>query len=97
MISDCAAPRFLVEWYRPELTVPPCEGIAAALCASAATMSAQGVRVQLESMLAVPTDEVLFGIFTAESAGAVAQTCERAGEPAQRLTAATDVHLPPRT
>ena len=86
--------RFLAEWYRPELTVPPCERSAAALCASAATMSAHGAPVRLESLLAVPTDEVLFGIFIAESAGVVAQTCARAGMPAQRLTAATDIHLP---
>ncbi|BBX62692.1 hypothetical protein MSAS_18660 [Mycobacterium saskatchewanense] len=88
--------RFLVEWYRPELTVPPCERSATALCASAARLVVQGVSVRLESMLAVPADEALFGIFSAESVEAVAMACEGAGMPAQRLTAATDIHLPPR-
>lgn len=86
--------RFLVEWYRPELTVSPCERSAAALCASAARMSAQGVAVRLEAMLAVPSDEVVFAIFAADSANVVAQICEQTGLPVQRLTPAIGIRLP---
>ncbi|MGP4056551.1 hypothetical protein ACTWP6_17295 [Mycobacterium sp. 4D054] len=49
--------------------------------------------MHLLSMVAVPGDEVLFGVFTAGSASAVAQTCDRAGIPAQRVTTATDLDL----
>jgi hypothetical protein len=38
-------------------------------------------------MLAVPSDEVIFGVFTADSPDLVTVTCQRAGIPAQRLTA----------
>jgi hypothetical protein len=38
----------------------------------------------------VPTDEVVFGIFIAESADVVVKVCHQAGIPAQRLTAAFD-------
>ena len=44
----------------------------------------------------VPTDEVLFAVFTADSANIVSQTCDRAGIPAQRVTTATEVDLEPR-
>jgi hypothetical protein len=54
-------------------------------------MSAAGAPVQLVTMLAVPADEVLFGVFTGSSARVVTQTCEHAGLPAQRVTAATDL------
>jgi hypothetical protein len=36
---------------------------------------------------------VLFAVFTADSANTVAQTCDRAGIPAQRVTTATEVEL----
>jgi hypothetical protein len=36
---------------------------------------------------------VLFGVFTADSADIVAETCQRAGLPAQRLTPAVDAHF----
>jgi hypothetical protein len=86
-------PCFLVEWYRPELIERPYEHAVTTLCAK--SMSAEGFPVELVSLLAVPTDETLFGIFTADSASLVAQTCDRAGMPAQRLTAAADIPLPP--
>lgn len=41
--------------------------------------------------LAVPTDEVVFGVFDAESAELVALTCQRAGHPAERLSAVVDI------
>jgi hypothetical protein len=36
---------------------------------------------------------VLFAVFTADSASVVAQTCDQAGIPAQRVTTATEVDL----
>jgi len=56
-------------------------------------MSAQGSPVRLLNLLAVPTDEVLFAVFTADSANAVAETCDQAGIPAQRVSTATELDL----
>jgi hypothetical protein len=44
-------------------------------------------------MLAVPADEVVFGVFDATSAQIVAGACLRADIPAERLTAAVDAHI----
>jgi len=91
-----AVPCYLVEWYRPAAMKEPIDNAAAKLNETAASMSAHGSRVQLLTMLDVPTDEVLFGVFVADSASIVADTCDRAGMPAQRLTTATDLDLTPR-
>lgn len=90
---SASLPCYLVEWYRPELTQGPLEHTAATLDEWAAWMSVEGDHVALLSVLAVPTDEVLFGIFAADSADIVAQTCRRAGMPAERLTPAVDTHI----
>jgi hypothetical protein len=84
-------PCFLAEWYRSSLGDEALDATADRLTDSAASMSAAGAPVALVRMFAVPADEVLFGVFTASSARAVTQTCERAGLPAQRVTAATDL------
>lgn len=86
-------PCFLVEWYGPKLAEEPIADTAAALDDCAASMSMAGSSVRLLTILAVPTDEVLFGVFTADSADIVAETCQRAGLPAQRLTPAVDAHF----
>jgi hypothetical protein len=86
-------PCFLVEWYGPKLAEERIEETAAALDDCAASMSTGGSSVRLLTILAVPSDEVLFGVFTADSADLVAETCQRAGLPAQRLTPAVDAHL----
>jgi hypothetical protein len=62
----------------------------ASLEASAASMCVEGSPVQLVMTLAVPSDEVLFGIFAAGSAHMVTQACQRAGMPAARLTPAVE-------
>ena len=84
-------PCFLAEWYLPAITNAPLEPTAATLDEAAAAINAQGSPVQLLSMLSVPSDEVLFGVFEAASERAVAQTCDKAGMPVQRLTAARSV------
>ena len=86
-------PCYLVEWYHSAVTDEPLDDMAARLNECAVLMSAQGSPVRLLNLLAVPTDEVLFAVFTADSASTVAQTCDRAGIPAQRVTTATEVDL----
>jgi hypothetical protein len=63
------------------------ENIATMLDTAAMTMSAEGFHVQLLITLAVPTDEVLYGVFIAYSAHSVVLACEQAGIPVERLTA----------
>ena len=86
-------PCFLVEWYSPEVLGAALADTAAALDATAASMSADGARVRVSALVAVPADEVVFGVFRAGSADAVTQTCDRAGFPVQRVSAATDIEL----
>ena len=46
--------------------------------------------VRLVATLAVPADEVVFGLFDAPSADSVTDACERAGLPPMRINAALD-------
>jgi hypothetical protein len=84
---------FLVEWYSTDLGDEGLEQIAATLGDSVAELCGQGIPVRLLNMLSVPTDEVLFGVFAADSAPVVARACEGAGLPAQRVTAAVDARI----
>ena len=84
---------YLVEWYHPEVTEDALDATAATLDESAASVSAQGSPVRLLTLVCVPTDEVLFGVFAADGAQIVAQACRRAGIPAQRLTAAVNTRI----
>lgn len=79
---------YLVEWYRREYIAEPLDETAAKLDKSAASMCAEGSPVQLLTLFAVPTDEVVFAVFTAGSEDIVARACRRAGLPADRLSAA---------
>ncbi|WP_428342125.1 hypothetical protein [Mycobacterium sp.] len=86
-------PCYLAEWYQREVTEDDLDRTAATLDASAASVSAQGSPVRLLTMVSVPADEVLFGVFAANSRQIVAQACQRAGLPAQRLSAAFNTQL----
>ena len=83
----------LAEWYWQELADAPVEPTIATLDRAAAQVSESGTPVRLLAVLAVPGDAVLFGVFAAASAQIVAQTCDRAGMSAQRLTPAARVHF----
>lgn len=84
-------PCYLIEWYRPPFTEQSLELTAAKLEDCAAAMCAEGAWVQLLTLLAVPSDEVVFAVFAASSSQIAAQTCVRAGLPAERLTAAAAI------
>jgi hypothetical protein len=77
---------YLVEWYLPELTDHAVDDIVARLDAAAITVTREGTEVRLRLVVAVPTDEVLFGVFAAASPDIVSKTCARAGAPYQRLS-----------
>jgi hypothetical protein len=82
--SDAAY--YLAEWYLPELTEQSVDDMVAKLDAAATTVSDDGASVRLLVTLAVPTDEVLYGVFSARSQDIVTATCQRAGVPHQRLS-----------
>jgi hypothetical protein len=84
---------YLAEWYRSGTTEEAVDRTADALEQAGASMTVDGSPVALISLLAIPTDEVLFGVFAAGSERLVAEICDRAGIPAHRLTAAVDAHV----
>ena len=77
---------YLAEWYRPEVTQQPLDDTVAKLEAVAAAMRLEGSVVKLLVTLAVPTDEVTYGVFAASSPDIVARACWRAGIPLERLS-----------
>lgn len=87
-MDDVRAPtNFLAEWYLPNLDDAAVDDIVARLRTAAAALVGGGARVRLVATLSVPTDEVLYGVFDADSPESVVATCERAGIPQQRLSA----------
>jgi hypothetical protein len=81
-------PYYLVEWYRAGLDKEQLDSIAAEVDQSSASVRAEGSPVRRVLTLAIPTDDVVFGVFAASSADIVDLVCRRAGMPASRLTAA---------
>ncbi|MDT5059503.1 MAG: hypothetical protein QOF66_7869 [Mycobacterium sp.] len=77
---------YLAEWYLPELTDQSVDAVVAKLDVAAVTVSDEGTPVRLVVTLAVPTDEVLYGVFGAQSPDIVTATCQLAGVPHQRLS-----------
>ncbi len=84
---------YLAEWYLPELTEQSVDDIVAKLDVAATIISDEGTPVRLLVTLAVPTDEVLYGVFGANSPDIVSKTCLQAGVPHQRLTADVDTRI----
>jgi hypothetical protein len=76
----------LAEWYLPELTEKSVDGIVARLDAAAAVLTDERRPVRLLLTLSVPNDEVLYGVFGADSLDLVSRTCDQAGLPHQRLS-----------
>ena len=84
--------RFLAEWYVPECAEADVSDIVQ-LMRSATSGPGPCAVVRLAATLAVPADEVVFGLFEAPSADSVTDACERAGLPPMRINAALDVGL----
>ena len=87
------ATRHLVEWYRPNLTRELIDDMVAKLDESTASMCAEGSPVWLLMTLAVPTDEVLYGVFAAESPELVRAACARAGSEPERMSLDVDARI----
>jgi hypothetical protein len=67
------------------VTEVPVAAIAARLDQCTVSMSAECSPIHLLMTLAVPIDDVAFGVFAASSAHVVERACRSAGVPAQRL------------
>lgn len=85
---------YLVEWYQAGPAAVSVDDAVAQLN-DAAAAGDRDRRTALVMALAVPDDQTFFGVFTADDVEAVVQTCQRAGWPADRISA--DVSAwPPR-
>jgi hypothetical protein len=84
------ATRYLVEWYRPNLTRELIDEMVDDLDKAIAGMCAEGSPVRLMMTVAVPTDEVLYGVFAADSPDLVRTACERAGSVPERMSVDVD-------
>ncbi|MCP9271993.1 hypothetical protein [Mycolicibacterium arenosum] len=82
---------FLAEWYWPTSTAPEFDAAVTHLIDLAEASEAS---VQLLVTVLVESDEVAFAVFGARSAASVAELCERAGMPAQRLTQVANTRFP---
>jgi hypothetical protein len=80
-------PCYLVEWYRRDVTAQPLDETVAKLDASIDALRAEGSALRLLMAMTACADQVLYGLFAASSPDTVRQACERAGFPAERLTA----------
>jgi hypothetical protein len=94
--QDPSTQYFLVEWYQPALAAAPLQETATRLETAAAVTSAGGLTVHLELILAAPTDEMLFSVFSADRAEAVLRVCENAGHPPDRITTDIRTHVSSR-
>jgi hypothetical protein len=88
-------PRYLVEWYRSDLTGELLERTADAIDRTARELTAEGTLVEHLLTLFVPADEVGFCLFAASSPASVEQVCRRAGLPIDRIAMALESRIPP--
>lgn len=87
-ILDAGTESFLVEWYGPQAPAHWIGETARRLNDRAASTSAGGGRVRLLMAVAIPSDDYAFGVFAAPSAEIVAEICDGAGAPPERISAA---------
>ena len=84
-------PCYLVEWYRRDITAQPLDETVAKLDASIEALRAEGSAVRLLMAMTARADQVLYSVLAASSPDTVRQACERAGFPAERLTAGIEI------
>lgn len=77
---------FLVEWYQAAVVDRDIDQVATILGDAATRLDGEGLPIRLLVTVAASTDQVLYGVFVAESARTVARACELAGWPADRIS-----------
>lgn len=85
---------FLAEWYQPAQCQLDLDKIEAAF-ATPALSGCEAPPTRLLFAVAAPTDEVLYGVFTGESADAVARACVAVGLPPDRITSDIQARMSP--
>ncbi|MCV7081692.1 hypothetical protein [Mycolicibacterium insubricum] len=80
--------RILVEWYGRDVVGASLADAVARLGAAAA--KACGAPVRLLLAVGAPTDEVVYGVFSADSDDAVCEVCRSAGCPPDRVVDRVD-------
>lgn len=93
MAGDGDPACYLAEWYLPDITQQSVDDIVSRIDAAAALATDEGTPVRLLVTLSVPADEVLYGVFDADSQELVSRTCSAAGVPHQRLSARIDTRI----
>ncbi|OBB60081.1 hypothetical protein A5757_10430 [Mycobacterium sp. 852013-51886_SCH5428379] len=86
LTADAPSSCCLAEWYLPDLTDELIDIYVARLVTASAAMRAEGADVHLMLTVAVPGDEVLYGVFDGCDPETVERTCERAGLTPERLS-----------
>jgi hypothetical protein len=85
---------FLAEWYRPAVVNRDIDEVGAALTDAVACLHEQGHPIRLLAAVAASTDQVLYGLFAADSADTITQACRGAGWPADRVTGDIQARIP---
>lgn len=83
---DAQSSGCLAEWYLPDLTEELIDAFVARIESVAGRMRAEGTDIHLLLTVAVPSDEVLYGVFDGCEPGLVERMCEQAGLAPQRLS-----------
>ena len=86
MAQTEARPTFLVEHYRPGLSVDELGDLATRMRETADEMEGAGMAVRYLRATIVPSDESLLCVFEADSAQLVREAYARAGIPFERIT-----------
>jgi hypothetical protein len=89
-------PCFLAAWYRRELSDTAIDDFFALLKATIEDVSTEAAPVRLVATLFVPTDDALYGVFTASAPEVVAAACARAGMHPERLIPNVSLRSPER-
>ncbi|BCI51579.1 hypothetical protein NIIDNTM18_08570 [Mycolicibacterium litorale] len=76
----------LAEWYLPDLTEELIDAFVARIESVTAQLRAEGTDIHLVLTVAVPSDEVLYGVFDGCEPALVSRTCAQAGLAPQRLS-----------
>lgn len=82
--------RYLAEWYNSQLQGRAIAEVVQSLRRSLAALPSAVHPPELLYALAVPQEAYAFGVFSADSADAVAELCQKAGLPADRVSAAVE-------
>ncbi|WP_431237994.1 hypothetical protein ACQ86B_25805 [Mycolicibacterium aichiense] len=85
--------RFLAEWYQARLVGAPLADVAGRLIDQAAAAQSRGTEVSVLLTVACPIDEMVFGVFRAETAEAVWQVCRDADCAPDRITGGVSAYI----